>query len=208
MLYQFLLCNFSLESTRCNGNQDLVLRPPGATPSCLDPAERVLFRSLEQSNRGSRLLVAQRFPRDAAEEGMTLDVTHTSTSRAQAIASIKLKKLWKERINPVRYYCLLAAFLCHETEELWVEKRWNLTSVSKEAAAVLRWSGMSSWVWEWIPAGWSCHSGCRHSRRSVRETGDPTFRPKTKYAFADFCSPSLLEVQTAMPQDSTSHKLL
>lgn len=45
----------------------------------------------------------------------------------------------------------------------------NLTSVSIDAAAVLRWSGMSSWVWEWIPAGWNCHSGWRHSEQNVWE---------------------------------------
>lgn len=44
----------------------------------------------------------------------------------------------------------------------------NLTSVSRDAAAVLRWSGMSSWVWEWIPAGWSCHSGWRRSEQSEK----------------------------------------
>lgn len=40
--------------------------------------------------------------------------------------------------------------------------------MSREAAAALRWSGMSSCVWEWIPAGWSCHSGWRHSERRVK----------------------------------------
>lgn len=44
----------------------------------------------------------------------------------------------------------------------------SLTSVSRDAAAVLRWSGMSSWVCEWIPAGWSCHSGWRRKYDPIR----------------------------------------
>lgn len=78
------------------------MHPIGAALSCLDSAERSLFLPLEQSHLRSRLLAAQSFPRDAAEEGMTLDVTHTSTSRTQAIASIKLKQLWKETVNTLR----------------------------------------------------------------------------------------------------------
>lgn len=42
-------------------------------------------------------LAAQGLPRDAAEEGMTLDVTHAASSRAQAIAGVELKQLGRNR---------------------------------------------------------------------------------------------------------------
>lgn len=45
------------------------------------------------------LLTGQSFPGDAAEEGMTLDVAHTSTSRTQAIASVKLEQLWSSTME-------------------------------------------------------------------------------------------------------------
>lgn len=48
--------------------------------------------------RRLRLLVAQGFPGDAAEEGMTLDVAHASTSRAQPVARVKLEQLWSSKM--------------------------------------------------------------------------------------------------------------
>lgn len=53
----------------------------------------------DQRYQQLHLLAAQSFPGDAAEEGMTLDVAHTSTSRAQAIASVKLKQLWGSTVE-------------------------------------------------------------------------------------------------------------
>lgn len=41
-----------------------------------------------------QLLTAERFPGDAAEEGVALDVAHAATSRSQPVAGIKLEQLW------------------------------------------------------------------------------------------------------------------
>lgn len=40
------------------------------------------------------LLTAQCLPGDTIKEGVTLDVTHSTASRAQTITSVKLQKLW------------------------------------------------------------------------------------------------------------------
>lgn len=99
---------------------------------------------------------AQGFPGHAAEEGVALDVTHAPASRSQPVARIKLEELWDNKtlqrssLGPSLDAC---------------EYLNRLTSVSRDAAAVLRWWGMRSWVCEWIPAGWSCHRGCRHSEK-------------------------------------------
>lgn len=72
---------------------------------------------------------------------MALDVTHTSSSRAQAIAGIELKQLWSSIMESgdtsIRSFsvCLFA---------FWEFEAFSLTSVSRDAAAALRWSGMSS----------------------------------------------------------------
>lgn len=39
-------------------------------------------------------LVVERMPGDGTKEGVTLDVAHATSSRAQTIAGIKLQKLW------------------------------------------------------------------------------------------------------------------
>lgn len=113
------------------------------------------------------LLVAQSFPGDAAEEGMTLDVTHTSTAGAQPVAGVKLEQLWSGILFTGRHCNIILCRACVVVYMLGTQAS-GLTSVSRDAAAVLRWSGMSSWVWEWIPAGWSCHSGWRHSEQNVK----------------------------------------
>ena len=51
------------------------------------------FRKKGSQVQWPHLLAAQSFPRDTTEEGMALNVTHTSTSRTQAIAGIELKQL-------------------------------------------------------------------------------------------------------------------
>lgn len=101
---------------------------------------------------------------------MTLDVTDASTSRTQTITRVKLKQLLSGLIySRDTDYIIPLDVLIIRTQPLRVSQALILTSVSRDAAAVLRWSGMSSWVWEWIPAGWSCHSGWRHSEQNVRE---------------------------------------
>lgn len=62
------------------------------------------------------------------------------------------------------------------TKALQIFQPLTLTSVSREAAAVLRWSGMSSWVWEWIPAGWSCHKGCGRVRTNILQGWYKTYK--------------------------------
>lgn len=64
------------------------------------------------------LLAAQSFPGDAAEEGMTLDVTHTSTSGAQAIASVKLKQLWSSIMESGDTVRLVSLSIIFRTEAL------------------------------------------------------------------------------------------
>lgn len=96
-MFQFLLHHFSLGSTKCKGNQDLVMHPFWPHKDVwIQVSVRLHFQSgtVGSEVQQLHLLVAQSFPGDTAEEGMTLDVTHTSTSRTQAIARVKLKQLW------------------------------------------------------------------------------------------------------------------
>lgn len=44
------------------------------------------------------MLAAESFPGDTAEEGMTLDVANTSTSRTQTMSRVKLKQLWSNTV--------------------------------------------------------------------------------------------------------------
>lgn len=164
-MVRFLLFCFFLWEARNAGSASASSL---ATLRCLD--SRKAFSPSGRAQGGQRhcLLAAQSFPGDATEEGMALDVTHTSSSRAQAVAGIELKQLWvalwrEEILTSDHSVCVC---VCSFSVYL---QAFNLTSVSRDAAAALRWSGMSSWVWEWIPAGWSCHSGWRHSEWRVGE---------------------------------------
>lgn len=175
-MFQFLLCDFSLGSTERKGNQDLVLHPFWPHKDAwIEVSVHFQCRTEGSQVQQLHLLAAQSFPGDAAEEGMTLDVTHSSTSGAQAIAGVKLKQLWSSIMESedtkIKLHCvccgLMSVSIIFRMEALRMLQALNLTSVSRDAAAVLRWSGMSSWVWEWIPAGWSCHSGWRHSKQGT-----------------------------------------
>lgn len=103
-MFQFLLSFFLLflgEEQNAKETQDLVFHP---------------FRS--QSDRRERkpgwlhLLVAQSFPGDAAEEGMTLDVTHTSTAGAQPVAGVKLEQLWSGILFTGRHCNIILCCAC------------------------------------------------------------------------------------------------
>lgn len=87
---------FFWEAQNAKGNQDLVLHP--FRPHVDAQIPRFSFTShaaqRDEGRSSCNLLAAQSFPGDAAEEGMTLDVTHSSTSRAQAIAGVELEQLW------------------------------------------------------------------------------------------------------------------
>lgn len=77
-------------------NQNLVRHPFWPQEdSWIQVSVQLHFQCRTEGLEGQQLhlLAAQSFPGDTGKEGMTLDVTHTSTSRTQAIASIKLKQL-------------------------------------------------------------------------------------------------------------------
>lgn len=97
VIFQFYCEIFFLGSTKCKGKPGSGAASIPATRGCSDP--RFSFTShaaqRDEGRSSCNLLAAQSFPGDAAEEGMTLDVTHSSTSRAQAIAGVELEQLWR-----------------------------------------------------------------------------------------------------------------
>lgn len=68
--------------------------------------------NLTEGSGGLHLLVAQSLPGDAAEEGVTLDVTHTSTAGAQPVAGVKLEQLWSGILFTGRHCNIILCRTC------------------------------------------------------------------------------------------------
>lgn len=164
-IFQFLFSQFSLGSTKCKGNQDLVLRPfwPHVGVWIQASVRAEGSAGAAPANR-SELSRRRCWRRDDTWCRSHLHLQNPSDSQRQTGATVEQHNGDTVRFN------IASLTIIFRTEALWLFGALNLTSVSRDAAAVLRWSGMSSWVWEWIPAGWSCHSGWRHSEHSVWES--------------------------------------
>lgn len=142
-------------------------------------------------------LTAQSFPGDAAEEGVTLDVTHTPSSRAQAIAGVKLQQLWSTVMVTGLVILQLERWMC-------VSERPNLSEQGcSRGAQVVGDEQLGVGV---DPCRVELPQRLETQQRAEREAemlSDSELRhinPERLHV------PSPSRVQTTPPRDSTSHR--